>query len=166
MAKNSLTALIPQSQLSVTKSNLSAIVKHTPDEQLHTVLVRMRDFYSLFEEITKKEFISRAKTAKKLKKYIETSFGKIVFAVRNNYTFDIDALLKFVKRKGIVESDVFDTTYEVVTKHPQVLKMLVDKGFIIPIRKVNTVRFEAMAEVYPEMLSFVENNPTEYVKGL
>jgi len=160
MSRKSL-AIIPKAQLTATKKQIRDVVKSTDSDKLHTNYVQLNEFFSVFYEEVKREFLKRAK-----KNPIETPVGKIQYAIRNNYSVDEKKLKKFLKKNKISIDYAFDESVELVTNNDKVIQKLIEKGHAVKIEKPNFNKINELAEEYPEILDFVENDPTEYIKGL
>jgi hypothetical protein len=166
-AKNGLVAFVPPEMLEAKKKEITALVKDSDSETLHTTFTKMRGFFALFEEAVKEAFVSRAKEAKKTEEYVETSVGRITLNTRHNYTYDEDKVRAFLKRHRISEDRLYDSSFTIEAKDPKILAKLIDQGVISKkMGKIRAADYEELARQFPELLEFVTDNPTEYVKGL
>lgn len=165
--QGALTKFIPEELIAMKKSEIVAVVKATDSDTLHETYSKMAVFMTMFTDALKEEFIKRAKEFKKREETFETTGGKIVMATRNNYKFDEEKIQKFLAEKGIAEEEIYDVSYMVETKDPKVLADLLKKGAISKkLGKIRPADYEALGAKYPKLLSFVTNEPTEYLKGL
>jgi len=161
-----LRKIIPKATLEVKQKEVFDIVKKTPDNELHTTFIKAKGFFKIFEGATKEAFVERAKKAKEKSEKIETDVGVITFVSRSNFSFDEKGIDKFLKGKNLNEELVYDYSYTVNTKDARVLANLLDKGHVIVKKKLSIVKINDLAETYPSVLNYVEDEPTEFVKGL
>lgn len=155
--------------LKVTKTQMKQIIKKTSDDELHVVYLRMKELADLFMGLTKQEFISRVKKyKKKTGQQFITELGKLIVAVRNNFKLKISTsdFKDWLKKEKVAEEEVFDYTYVLVTQNKKVLDNLIEKGYATKKETINWKGVERIAKVKKDILDFVDNNPTEYVKGL
>ncbi len=157
----SLTKFISSAQLQVKEKEIRAVVKATDSNSLHIAYTNLSSFLALFTSQVKKEFLKRAK-----KKSIQTDIGKITVCERANYEYDEKEIEKLVTKRNIDPNDVYDITYEVITKDYRKLAKLESEGVIAKSLKINPNKIEALSVKYPSILNYVRNNPTIYVKGL
>ena len=71
-----------------------------------------------------------------------------------------------MKANKLSEELVYDYSYTVNTKDARVLANLLDKGQVIMKKKLSVAKINDLAETYPKVLDYVEDEPTEFVKGL
>jgi hypothetical protein len=168
MAKNNfaLSKFIPREQLDVKKKEIAAVVRTTESNQLHNTFSKAKVFFDLFQDAVKNEFISRAKIARKTGVRLETDLGTIQFATRHNYKFELKKVLQFLRKKKIGLNEVFTVSYSVGAISEKKINKLVEKGVLVPDYSMDNEKYSKLAERFPELLDFVTDKPTEYIRGL
>lgn len=157
-----IITIIPKQQLEATQKQVTDIVKATDNNMLHDSFVRMRGFFEMFQTAVKDEFIKRTQKEGK----IHTDVGDIQYIERANFTFNEDKISAFLKKKKIADERIYKLDFKIATKNPKVLSKLLDEGHIVETKKIDTKLYDELSKEYPELLKFVENNPTGYIKGL
>jgi hypothetical protein len=169
MKANLPTIVNDLATLKVTKTQMKQIIKKTDDNDLHVAYLRMKELADMFMSMTKEEFISRVKKfKKKTGNQFVTELGKLIVASRSNFklTVSLDEFKSWLKKEKISDEEVFSYSYVLVTQNQKVLDSLVEKGHAVKKESVDWKKIENVAKVNKDILDFVENNPTEYIKGL
>ncbi len=157
------------STLKVSKTEMKSVIKKTDDNDLHVAYLRMKELSDLFMSMAKSEFITRVKRyKKKTGLQFVTDLGQIVVAVRNNFSLNVSVsdFKKWLKKNKIAEEDVFKYSHVITTKNKKWLDSAVAKGYITIKEDVDWKGIDRVGKVHKDILDFVENDPTEYVKGL
>lgn len=159
---------IPDIQLQVKKRQISDVIKHTPTEELHHRFKYFKEFYTLVETTVKEEVFARMRKyfTSSGERTLTTKVGKIQLVRKNNYSFQENNIIKFLQKKKIPLEQVFDTDYVVLTTDKNILRQLVDKKYIKKTMNVNTEKFSAVMDKYPELSEYVDVETTEYIRGL
>jgi len=165
-AEIKLAKILPAQSLELKRAQIDSIVKRTESNELHTVFTKVKGFFVLLETSVKAEMTKRAKKLKQSNEALITDVGRITYVERNNYKFDEVKIVEFMDKKGIREEELYDISYTLNTNNAKILAKLIEKGIVAKVRKINVSKYEAKAEVEPKLLDFVENNVTEFVKGL
>jgi hypothetical protein len=155
--------------LKITKTQMTQIIKKTDDNDLHIAYLRMKELADLFIGLTKQEFISRVKKfKKKTGQQFITELGQLIVAVRNNFKLNVSLtdFKTWLSKNKIAEEEVFKYDYVLTTKNKKVLDNLVSKGYATIKESVDWKGIENVAKVHKDILDFVDNDPTEYIKGL
>lgn len=168
MAKN-LPVLFPD--LELTKTKMTQVVKKASDDELHSTLSKIKEFATMFTDTAKEEFITRIKRFKDKfpEEKFETIMGVISLVSRANFKFKKNGeekLREIMADNNIDEGRLFDINYTVVTSNESALKVMLEKGVIVRSPKINWKKVEEVAKEYPQILKLIENEPTEYLKGL
>lgn len=155
--------------LDVTKENLVAVVEKTDNDTLHEVFSKLDSLLTVFKDVVKNAFIQRIKKFKLEfpSKSFKTSVDVISLASRSNFSLkDEKKFIEFLEKNNIPLDAVYDYSYSVVTKNIKVLKTLLERGYIIEKKTINWKKVNNVSAVCKKVLDFVDNNPTEYLKGL
>ncbi len=166
VAETRLVKIIPAQSLELRKAQIDSIVKRTESNELHTVFTKAKGFFVLLEDSVKAEMTKRAKELKQRDESLITDVGKITYVERNNYKFDETKIVEFMSKKGIREEELYDISYTLNTNNAKILAQLLEKGIVAKVRKINVSKYETKAVEESKLLDFVENNVTEFVKGL
>lgn len=169
MAKGNLPVLFPD--LELTKTKMTQVIKRANDDELHNTLSKISEFAKVFTSLAKDEFIARVKKFKDKfpEEKFETAMGVISLVSRAKFSFKKggeEKLREIMAENNIDEGRLYDINYTVVTSNESALKVMLDKGVIIRTPKINWNKVEDVAKEHPKILKLIENNPTEYLKGL
>lgn len=155
--------------LDVTRESLVEVVSKTDSDTLHEVFSKLDSLLKIFKDIVKDAFIQRIKNFKveSPNEKFTTTVGNISLVSRSNFSLtDEEKFIEFLKKNNIPLYAVYDYSYSVVTKNTKVLKTLLERGYIVEKKTIDWKKVNNVSTVYEGILDFVDNNPTEYLKGL
>ena len=163
-SEKNFALILSPSAIELTAKNIHSIINATPNNELHEKYTQMAGLFKMVDGVVKEVF--RKRIAKLKDKFIETGLGKISYHERANYSFDEEKILGFIKKNKLKKSLLYDESYSLVTQNKKILDELVSKGIATKVFSLNKEKFQLVAEKYPELLDFVDNEPTPYLKGL